>query len=42
MTVQWPAAKSHSRWAVGETLQSDLASVHYFVRIKVCSMFGFN
>lgn len=36
MTLQWPAAKSHSRWAVGETIQSDLVCVRYYVRIKVC------
>lgn len=35
MTLQWPAAKSHSRWTVGETIQSDLVSVRYFVRVKV-------
>ncbi|KXN82558.1 hypothetical protein AN958_02409 [Leucoagaricus sp. SymC.cos] len=35
MTLQWPAVKSHSRWAVGETIQSDLVSVRYFVRVKV-------
>lgn len=39
MTLQWPAAKSHSRWAVGETIQSDLVSVRYFVRVKVCSIY---
>ncbi|KAF5358356.1 hypothetical protein D9756_001895 [Leucocoprinus leucothites] len=35
MTLQWPVAKSHSRWAVGESILSDLASVRYFVRVKV-------
>jgi hypothetical protein len=35
LTLQWPAAKSHSRWAIGETIQSDLVSVKFFVRIKV-------
>lgn len=35
MTLQWPAAKSHSRWAIGETIQSELASVKFFVRVKV-------
>jgi hypothetical protein len=39
MTLQWPASKSHSRWAVGETIQSDLVSVRYFVRVKVSSIF---
>ena len=37
LTLQWPAAKSHSRWAIGETIQSDLASVKFFIRIKVRS-----
>jgi hypothetical protein len=35
MTLQWPAAKSHSRWAIGETIQSELVSVKFFVRVKV-------
>ena len=35
LTLQWPAAKSHSRWAIGETIQSDLVSVKFFIRIKV-------
>ncbi|KDQ33567.1 hypothetical protein PLEOSDRAFT_48198 [Pleurotus ostreatus PC15] len=35
LTVQWPAAKSNSRWAIGETTQSDLASVRFFARVKV-------
>lgn len=42
MTLQWPASKSHSRWAVGETIQSDLASVRYFVRVKVYSILSFH
>jgi hypothetical protein len=40
MTLQWPAAKSQSRWAVGETMQSEIVSVRYFVRVKVCSIFN--
>lgn len=36
LTLQWPAAKSHSRWAIGETIESDLVSVKFFVRVKVC------
>ncbi|KAG6876659.1 hypothetical protein C0992_012157 [Termitomyces sp. T32_za158] len=35
VTLQWPAAKSHSRWAIGETIQSELVSVRFFVRVKV-------
>lgn len=36
LTLQWPAPKSHSRWAIGESITSDLVSVKYFVRTKVC------
>lgn len=36
LTLQWPAVKSHSLWAVGETISSDLVTVKYFVRTKVC------
>lgn len=35
ITLQWPAAKSHSRWAIGETIQSELVSVRFFARVKV-------
>jgi len=35
LTLQWPAAKSHSRWAIGESISSELVSVKYFVRTKV-------
>jgi hypothetical protein len=30
----WPASRS-SRWAIGETIQSDMVSVRFFARIKV-------
>jgi hypothetical protein len=36
LTLQWPTVKSHSLWAIGETISSDLATVKYFVRTKVC------
>ena len=36
LTLQWPAVKSHSLWAIGETISSDLVTVKYFVRTKVC------
>ena len=36
LTLQWPAVKSHSLWAVGETISSELVTVKYFVRTKVC------
>ncbi|KAF8061540.1 hypothetical protein FPV67DRAFT_1509348 [Lyophyllum atratum] len=35
ITLQWPAAKSHSRWAIGETVQSELVSVRFFARLKI-------
>ncbi|TEB36314.1 hypothetical protein FA13DRAFT_1683637, partial [Coprinellus micaceus] len=35
ISFEWPASKSHSRWAVGETISSDLVSVKYFVRVKI-------
>ncbi|KAK7015011.1 hypothetical protein R3P38DRAFT_3362109 [Favolaschia claudopus] len=42
LTLQWPANKSHSRWAIGETIESELVSVKFLVRIKVVvsSSFG--
>ncbi|KAJ7109201.1 hypothetical protein C8R44DRAFT_801886 [Mycena epipterygia] len=42
LTLQWPAAKSHSRWAIGETIESELVSVKFIVRVKivVSSPFG--
>jgi hypothetical protein len=35
LTFQWPCAKSSTRWAMGETMQTGLASVKFFVRVKV-------
>ncbi|KAG5634879.1 hypothetical protein H0H81_000424 [Sphagnurus paluster] len=35
VTLQWPSAKSPSRWAIGETIQSDLVSVRFFARVKI-------
>ncbi|KAL1947656.1 hypothetical protein VTO73DRAFT_13380 [Trametes versicolor] len=35
LTLQWPENRGHYRWAVGETMQSDFASVRFFVRIRV-------
>jgi hypothetical protein len=35
LTSQWPAAKSHSLWAIGETMSSDLVLVKFFIRTKV-------
>jgi len=39
LTLQWPAVKSHSLWAVGETISSDLVTVKYFVRTKIIVSF---
>ncbi|KIL68615.1 hypothetical protein M378DRAFT_120886 [Amanita muscaria Koide BX008] len=35
LSLQWPAARSHSKWAIGETIQSNLVSVQFFVHVKV-------
>ncbi|TFK27326.1 hypothetical protein FA15DRAFT_586562 [Coprinopsis marcescibilis] len=40
LTLQWPASKSQSRWAIGETINSDLVSVRFFIRIFVTSPGG--
>lgn len=37
LTFPWPSAKSSTHWAMGETMQTDLASVNFFVRVKVLS-----
>ncbi|KAJ7172655.1 hypothetical protein C8R46DRAFT_159992 [Mycena filopes] len=41
LTLQWPAAKSHSRWAIGETIESELVSVKFFVRVKIVASSSF-
>jgi len=40
LTLQWPAPKSHSRWAIGETITSEIVSVKFFVRAKVFFYFS--
>ncbi|KAI0374692.1 hypothetical protein BV20DRAFT_1079740 [Pilatotrama ljubarskyi] len=35
LTLHWPENRGHYRWAVGETMQSDFASVRFFVRTKL-------
>ncbi|KAI8998813.1 hypothetical protein BD414DRAFT_575301 [Trametes punicea] len=35
LSLQWPENRGHYRWAVGETMQSDFASVRFFVRTKL-------
>ena len=36
ITLPWPAARSHSRWAMGETMRGTLGAVSFWVRVKVC------
>ncbi|KAG6335153.1 hypothetical protein ID866_3937 [Astraeus odoratus] len=35
LTFSWPETKSNSRWSVGETLQTEVASVKFFLRVKL-------
>ncbi|KAH0830609.1 hypothetical protein J3R83DRAFT_2064 [Lanmaoa asiatica] len=35
LTFSWPDTKSNSRWAVGESVQAGLASVRFFLRVKL-------
>ncbi|KAL0579975.1 hypothetical protein V5O48_002059 [Marasmius crinis-equi] len=35
LTFPWPSVKSSGRWGIGETIQSDLIAVKFFVRVKV-------
>lgn len=35
LTLHWPPPKPNSRWAVGETIFSELVQVQFFVRVKV-------
>ncbi|KAF8447917.1 hypothetical protein L210DRAFT_3527503 [Boletus edulis BED1] len=35
LTFSWPDTKSSSRWAVGESVQTGLASVKFFLRVKL-------
>ncbi|KAI0315852.1 hypothetical protein OF83DRAFT_1173449 [Amylostereum chailletii] len=35
LTLQWPAAKSSTRWALGESIATDMARVSFFVKVKV-------
>ena len=36
ISLQWPAARSHSRWAMGETMRGSLGAVSFWARVKVC------
>ncbi|GJE86895.1 hypothetical protein PsYK624_029780 [Phanerochaete sordida] len=35
ISLQWPAARSHTRWAMGETMRGSLGAVSFWVRVKV-------
>ncbi|KAG1754429.1 hypothetical protein EDB19DRAFT_1666409 [Suillus lakei] len=35
LTFSWPDASPSSRWTVGETLQTGMASIRFFVRVKL-------
>ncbi|KAF9264854.1 hypothetical protein L218DRAFT_899979 [Marasmius fiardii PR-910] len=35
LTFQWPSVKSPGRWAIGESIQSDIIAVKFYVRVKV-------
>lgn len=34
-TLQWPASRPHSRWALGETMHTSRASVRFFLRVSI-------
>ena len=35
LTMQWPASRSSARWALGETMATELVRVRFFVKVKV-------
>ncbi|KLO10700.1 hypothetical protein SCHPADRAFT_892161 [Schizopora paradoxa] len=35
LTLQWPALKSHAHWAMGETMQTDMVRVRFYIKTKV-------
>lgn len=35
LTLQWPASKSNSHWAMGETMQTEMIRVRFFIHVKV-------
>ncbi|TFK55225.1 hypothetical protein OE88DRAFT_1653971 [Heliocybe sulcata] len=35
MTLQWPAPKSSTRWALGDTMRAVYGEVRFFVRVRV-------
>ncbi|KAF7322828.1 hypothetical protein HMN09_00062200 [Mycena chlorophos] len=38
LTLQWPAARSQSRWAIGETIESEFVAVKFFARVKASAL----
>lgn len=34
-TLQWPASRPHSRWALGETMHTSRATVRFFIRASI-------
>lgn len=39
LTLQWPAPKSNSHWAMGETMQTEMIRVRFFIHVKVSLFF---
>lgn len=35
LTLQWPANKSNSHWAMGETMQTEMIRLRFFVHVKI-------
>ncbi|KAI0055490.1 hypothetical protein BV25DRAFT_1815495 [Artomyces pyxidatus] len=35
LTLQWPAPRSTTRWAVGETMTTDMVNIAFFVKVKL-------
>jgi hypothetical protein len=40
LTFSWPDTSPSSRWTVGETLQTGMASIRFFIRLKVYCIFS--
>lgn len=37
LSLQWPAARSHAKWSMGETMRGSLGAVSFWVKVKVGS-----
>ena len=35
LTLQWPATKPSSHWAMGETMRTEMINVRFFIKVKV-------